>query len=112
MNKPFQFHHRYQNEQELVNEYEKLRAEALDKSKLSSNHQSGFFVLFFRGMASWIQTSLCSQILQTSHGHFDKNDDSIESKELIFSDSICKEITLILANIVLCHQKRSRSNYA
>jgi hypothetical protein len=100
------------NYQELVDDYEKIRTEALDKSKLSSNHQSGFSILLFRGMATWIETCRYSQMLQIRHCHLNASDYSRQLQEPTFSDSIYKEATLILTNMVLSHQKQSRSNYA
>jgi hypothetical protein len=109
MNKPSQSSHR-QSYHELVNEYEKFRADALDKSKISSNRQSGCSILLFRGMATWIETCRYSQITQINHRA--SNDYSKQSGELISSETILKEATIILTNIVLSHQKLPRTNYA
>ena len=96
-----------QYNKELIDQYEKLRAAALDKSKITN--PPCFSIFLFRGMASWLEVCLCSELSQvdscrpqTTHSH----------QPLQNLDPIHKEMTMILTNMVLSHQKKSRNSYA
>lgn len=111
MNKPQKLNFCESN-QGLLEKYEKLRAEALDNSKTSSNHPLDFSIFLFRGMASWIDTCLHSGSLQASPRLPKTNTDHQSFEETSFPHPIYKEATMILTNMVLSHQNKPRNNYA
>jgi len=111
MNKPLKLNFNESN-QGLLDQYEKLRAEALDKSKISSNRSPGFSIFLFRGMASWIETCLHSELIQASPCLSKTNSNHQSLEENFLPHPIYKEATMILTNMVLSHQKEPRNNYA
>jgi hypothetical protein len=111
MNNHIKFSFKESN-QGLLAQYEKLRAEALDKSKTSSNRPLDFSIFLFRGMANWIETWLHSGSVQANPCLSKTNTDHQPLEETSFSHQIYKEATMILTNMVLSHQKEPRNNYA
>ena len=99
MNTPTVFEQQQQSKDDLITQYEQLREEALNASKLSANHPPGFAIVLRCGIACWIETCLCSALLNA------KTNDL----EIIHSNfnesSIHKEAMIILTNMVLSHHK-------
>jgi hypothetical protein len=113
MNKSVKWDYIFQANQELLDQYEKLRSEALENSKMnSSSCLPGFSILLFRGMVRWIEACLSSELLQTSlcQPKPTSGDQFLESTLLPYP--INKEVTMILTNMVLSHQSKPRNNYA
>ena len=111
MNKNVKFNFK-ESSQGLLDQYEKLRTEALDKSKINSDRPLGFSVFLFRGMASWIEACMQSELLQASPCLSKINSDHQSLENTFLPQSIHKEVTMILTNMVLSHQKKPRNNYA
>lgn len=111
MNRSVKLNYLSQSNQEILDQYEKLRTEALEKSKMNSNRPPGFSILLFRGMFSWIEACLGSE-LQTSpyQPKTISGDQFLESTSLPYP--INKEVTMILTNMVLSHQNEPRNHYA
>jgi hypothetical protein len=95
--------------QKLVEQYEKLRSVALDRSGSHSHSPSGFSIVLFRGVASWIETCLHSEFLEErfSPPRVTSSHQSLDMPPY----PIYKEATIILTNMILSHQKERR-NYA
>lgn len=110
MNRSVKLNYLSQSNEELLDQYEKLRVEAL--SKVNYNRPPGFSILLLRGMLSWIETYLGSVLLQTipSQPKTISEDQFLESTLLPYP--INKEVTMILTNMVLSHQKELRNSYA
>lgn len=87
----------------LIAQYEQLREEALNASKLGANHPSGFAIVLRRGIACWIETCLCSALLNAKTN----NSEIIHSNFNEFS--INKEAMIILTNMVFSHHKSGNS---
>jgi hypothetical protein len=96
--------------QKLVEQYEKLRAEALDTSKSNPHSPQGFSILLFRGMASWIEACLYSDFSQASPSP----SNATSSHQILNMPPYptYKEASIILTNMILSHQKERRNNYA
>jgi hypothetical protein len=110
MNKIVESTHFPQTNTQLIEQYENLRAVALDTQTFSSARPSGFSILSFRGMACWIKT-LCSESVQIN---FDQSLQQInqQSLENMVLPSVHKEAIAILTNIVMLHQNELRRNHA
>lgn len=110
MNNIVEPNHLSQTDAQLIEQYEKLRAVALNTSIESRGQQSGFSILSFRGMACWIKTlcaasvpiSFCQPLQPTNPQQLDN----------MVLPSVHKEVTTILTNMVLLHHTVLRSNYA
>lgn len=88
---------------DLIAQYEQLREEALNTSKLGANHPPGFAIVLRRGIACWIETCLCSALL-------DSKANNLEIIRSNFNDfSTHKEAMIILTNMVLSHHKSGNS---
>lgn len=99
MNKSITDEQLYQSKNDLITQYEQLRAEALNHSTLSSNYPKGFSIVLRRGVFSWIETCLCSELLNT------KQNDQITNHSILNEVSIHKDAVIILTNMVLSHHK-------
>jgi hypothetical protein len=99
------------NSHEMVEQYERLRAEALDYSKTGSRHPPGFSIVLLRGMASWINTFLCSQLLQEipSCSKTPSNQGCRPIGDRFLHENIYSEVTKILTSLILSYQKVTRS---
>lgn len=89
----------YYSKDALIAEYEQLRAEALNVLRLSANYPPGFSIVHRRGVSSWIETCLCSELLNT------KQNDQITNHSILNEVSTHKEAMIILTNMVLSHHK-------
>jgi hypothetical protein len=96
-----------QQHQNLLDQYEKLRSDALNKSKTGSERSSGFSIILLRGMASWMEILQHSELLTPSQNPI--NHQALENTSPGYP--IQKEATVILTNIILSNYKL-RSNYA
>src|SRR5687767_9974313 len=85
--------------QNLLNEYEGLRILALKKVSAFSNNPSGFSILLFRGMTTWVET-LSSELTYVPQENFHYSQGQISNsirhpKTYIFSEPIHEEATRI-----------------
>lgn len=87
------------SKEELITQYEQLRAEALNPSRACSDRPSGFSIVLHRGIASWIETHLYSELLCIEQNFNEIN------YEILNKNSINKEATIILTNMVLSRHK-------
>lgn len=99
MNKSIAVKQLYHSKDNLIAQYEQLRAEALNPSMLSTNYPPGFSIVLRRGVSSWIETCLCSELLNT------KQNDQITHHSILNEVSIHKDVIIILTNMVLSHHK-------
>lgn len=86
---------------ELINQYEKLRSFATEQS---DEPAPGLSILFFRGMASWIKTYLCSRQSQASD-HFETNND-LDHCSSGFLQSLRQEAVMIMTNMISVYQNK------
>lgn len=110
MNRSVKWNYLSQSNQKLLELYENLRVEAL--SKMNSNRPPGYSILLFRGMFSWIETCLGSELPQTIPGQTKTISEDQFSETTLLPYSINKEITMLLTNMVLSYQKELRNSYA
>lgn len=87
--------------QELIDEYEKIRADALVSSKHDS--KPGLSILLFRGMANWIDAHQVSGLLPTP---LPTHHCPQQQQESLFTQSVSKEATTIMTNMILSHQRK------
>lgn len=99
------------NKQELINCYEELRRLVLDKSRTAINKNSGYSILCFRGMPTWIKTCLSSELIysiQSAPSRVEKIETNAEKQPITLPPAIQGEAVMILTNIILSHQIRQK----
>ena len=102
MNKSIAVEQLYHSKNDLIAQYEQLRAEALNASTLSANYPPGFSIVLRRGVSSWIETYLSSELLNTKQN--DQNN-QITNHSILNEVSIHKDAVIILTSMVLSHHK-------
>jgi hypothetical protein len=99
MNKSIVFEQLQQSKDDLIAQYEQLRKEALNTAKLSVNYPPGFAIVLHRGIARWLDTCLCSALLDSKPNNIKNNHSALNEI------SIHKEAMVILTNMVLSYHK-------